>query len=341
MSGEGTAAPSAPAAGAGDGSPIVVNTDAPVAEVAGGVPPEGAPEGGEGAAPEINWDAAPSWVRDAMAKDGKVDLQVDGKSVSVSLDQLKKDYVLRQTAHARMQEAALARKDVDALLNALRSNPAATLEHMAPQLGFDLKDVAAAVLKKELDLLEMPADQRREVELQQREQAQREREESWKRQQEERRIAAETQRNATALQTKYVEAMKAAGLPTTERVFDEMVTIGLTAAQAGYTMEPEDVAMAVRDSLGGIVPELVPNDLDELEKLIGPERLAALRKRDIERVQGQSRQPAPQAPTAQPRAREQVSVPNRYVIVDRATGMPTIDPAAPDVFKAAWKARRG
>ncbi len=98
----------------------------------------------------------------------KYSAKVNGKSRDVELDPSNDEEILQyiqkaMAADEKFEEAASLRKNVEQLVNTLKTNPLEILKH--PELGINVKDLAQMIMNQELDDLAKSPEQKKLEEM--------------------------------------------------------------------------------------------------------------------------------------------------------------------------------
>jgi len=213
--------------------------------------------------------------------------KVNGKEKVLELaDEELESYIQKAlAADEKFNEAAMTRKQVEAFINDLRTNPLAVLSH--PELGIDIKSLAEKVLLDELAEAEKSPEQKR---LEEMDRKLREYEEKAKKLEDEKRDA-ELQRIKAEQFKKFdddiVDALQSTNLPKSayvvKRVTDTLIEALNLEDENGKQLYPDitvkDIMPIVEDSIRQEMEQMfqvMPTEM--LEKLIGKNHLNSLRK---------------------------------------------------------------
>ena len=241
----------------------------------------------------------------------KVRVKIDGAEREITLQQALRDYELRAASHKRLEEAAKTRKEIEAERQQMRQvvellrDPAGLLS-LATEMGVDPRALAQHLQRE----LETPEDVKRLRDIERREKALRDREESEKRAREQARLDAETRAARERYQREFTEAAAAEGLPKSPEVISRMARLMSASMDAGTPITAAEAAASVAEELQGEMGSLLSKaDEASLRRLLGDERLAQLRKAEVDRAVGAGRnatRPTPQAARAKPPAAKPV-----------------------------------
>lgn len=277
MEGEGTTE------GGGEGLEGVDTLD--VTDVGDDDAGEGAAEGGEEAR-AANPDAKPGEdanpKEDAIDWEREIDVPIKGGGTrKVKQRELVENYELRRESYARMEQANKAVKGVQNLVGELKDP--ARLGTVLQKLGHDPVALAEAWLRDALEEAELPETEREKRAIaKEREKLAKEREEweSKRRQTEEQRAAAE---HYATLEKSWTEEISKRGI-TGKRagtLIVEMAKLAETALEVrGELPSPAHLLEAVLEGSDPqpSTPDLGSMSVDDLVKLLGPEKVEALRK---------------------------------------------------------------
>ena len=224
-----------------------------------------------------------------IARKKKYQLKVNGKSKDVELDldndvEIQKYLQKAMAADEKFQEAAYLRKNVETLINELRSNPLAILKH--PELGINVKELAERVLNEELEEMSKTPEQKR---LEDMERKLKEYEEEKKRLEEEKLMEQQARLEEMAnqqLDDQISGALAKSNLPkstyTIKRIADTMIE----AVNAGYVdVTVDEIMPIVEQRLKSELQEMFQASPDDVfEQLVDKKRLDAYRKARVQKV---------------------------------------------------------
>jgi hypothetical protein len=260
---------------------------APVESAPVSTPADAAVEGTQEASPA----PAPEKVQEpAKPSKKQYKAKINGKEQSFDLgdDEITQYIQKAASADAKFEEAAMTRKQVEAFIKDLKSNPLAVLSH--PELGIDIKALAEKVLLNELAEAEKSPEQKKVEEM---ERKLREYEEKSQKLEEEKR-ASEMQRIKAEQFKKFdddiVSALEGTTLPKSpyvvKRITDTLIEALSLVDENGKQMYPDvtvkDVMPYVEDLMRGEMEQMfqtMPSEM--LEKLVGKSHLTNLRKNRI------------------------------------------------------------
>lgn len=227
---------------------------------------------------------------EAKANKRKYQLKVNNKvkdlEIDLSNDEEVQKYLQKAMASdEKFQEAATLRKQVEQLVQELKTNPLAILKH--PQLGIDIKALAQQVLNEELEDMQLSPEQKKIREL---ESALKEKEEKEKLAQSEKETAerARYEQEAMAnLDDQVTEALSHSNLPKSPYVVRRIADSMLAAMEMGYKdVTPEQVLPFVEEQILGEINRLfesAPEDMFDkvMESVVGKKHLDKYRKSKV------------------------------------------------------------
>lgn len=223
----------------------------------------------------------------------KFQLKVNNKVKDVEIDlgneeEVKKYLQKAIAADEKFQEAAMTKKQMEALVMALKTNPLAVLSH--PELGVNVKQLAEMILAKEIEEAQKSPEQKRIEEL---ERALKEKEEK-ERLLEEQRRAAEIERMeqeiAINLDKEITEALKNSSLPKSPYVVKRIADAMYSAIEMGYTDIPvSKIIPFVEQQIYGELQQLFDSSPEDilpslLERFAGKKNLERYRKSILSKI---------------------------------------------------------
>lgn len=218
----------------------------------------------------------------------KYNLKVNGKSKDIELDlsndaEVQKYLQKAMASDEKFQEAALTKKNMEYLIEQLKTNPLSVLKHEA--LGIDVKALAQMVLEQEVEDSMKTPEQKRIEEL---EAALKSREEKEKEIEEERKKEIQARYEAEAMQAldeEVTEAISKSSLPKSPYVVKRLADAMMEAINMGYeNVKPEQLMPYVEDQITEEIQRLFESSPDEvMEKLVSKKRLDGYRKARVQR----------------------------------------------------------
>lgn len=220
-------------------------------------------------------------------------IKANGKTKEIKLDMSKdadiqKYLELAEGSREKFEEAAGLRKQVEALVKELKSNPLAILKNK--ELGLDVKKLATQILEEELKDLEMSPEQKKLAEM---ERQLKEFEEEKKRISEEKKTAELEKARMQAMQQfddEVTEALSGTKLPKSpyvvKRISDALLEVYNMTDEGGNPLYPDasvkDVLPYVEEQINNEIKALFEVAPDEvLESMLGKGRLDKMRKNRI------------------------------------------------------------
>lgn len=283
----------------------VAIAEAPVSEAASESAPVESSEPSDGGA-ELQSEAAnDNATQEQPPKPERHRVKVDGEELEVDTEELKKSYERAKASYKRFEESARDKKQAQAVLEALK-NPGG-FRQVARAMGLDERSLAEEILTEHLRLEAMTPEQRRIQELEEQAAAysskEKEREEAANAE----RLAHEEREAVAFYEQSFKGALGSAGLPVTQHSMLRMAAVTEAALREGIDLDPAEAAAIVREEFAPEVKSyLGALTVDDLLSLIGDERMAEVRKRNIEKIQPPSLKRA--APVAHQPADEEAQV---------------------------------
>ena len=218
-------------------------------------------------------------VIDRIAKKYKVKLE--GEEIEVDEDELIRNYQLRKVSDKRLQEGVMARKQAEAFLHMLKTDPQRVLSD--PRIGLDVKKFAEDIIYKQLQEEMMTPEQRELALYKQKVQAY---EAQQKKLQDEQRLKEETALHEQR-RNDYVNdisnALANSGLPKNDYTVGRVVHEMSKAIQNGFSnVSAADVIDLVHAQFIKDTKELYGSSSEEtLFKLLGDDVSNKIRNYDV------------------------------------------------------------
>ena len=218
-------------------------------------------------------------VIDRIAKKYKVKLE--GEELEVDEDELIRNYQLRKVSDKRLQEGVMARKQAEALLHMLKTDPQRVLSD--PRIGLDVKKFAEDIIYKQLQEEMMTPEQRELATYKQKVQAY---EAQQKKLQDEQRMKEEAALHEQR-RNDYVNDISSAlansGLPKNDYTVGRVVHEMTRAIQNGFSnVKAQDVIELVHAQFVKDTKELYGSSSEEtLFKLLGDDVAGKIRNYDV------------------------------------------------------------
>jgi hypothetical protein len=260
--------------------------------------PVAAEAAGEAAAAEVAEQGGSEAEQAEAAKTAiqEFKLKVDGEEIDYKIDlndkeAVKKELQLARAAQKRMQEAADLRKsqqqyqaDLNEFIEILKTDPASILAD--PNIGVDLKEFAEKIQEDiRLENEKSPEEKERERLQSELEKLQREREKE-KTQREQLEFQKMQDEAAHQIESEIHGAIENSTLPKSPYVVKKVAEMIMVATQNKVNVSANDVIPIVRRNLEKEIKELfgiMPEEL--IEEIVGKDRIASLRKKQIARAQ--------------------------------------------------------
>lgn len=255
--------------------------------------PEEARETGAEAVDDTEGTGEETIEEDEPKSTGKHRLKVRGKEIEVDDDKL---YVLAQQGAAageQLREAAQLRKQLEEQaqwVERLKSADVGQARKMLREVGLDVRGLSEAEIMDLIAEEQLSPEERKIREYEAKLAEYEAHQEQLRQQHEQKQLQAETER----AQQEYAEAFEAAlaetGLEATPHRLARMAFLAHSALENDIEADPAQLAQAVAEEhRGDIGAHLDSLEVDQLIELIGPERMKAIRQRDIERVNASKR----------------------------------------------------
>jgi len=184
-------------------------------------------------------------------------------------------------ADQKFEEAASLRKNVEYLVNELKTNPKAILSH--PEFGIDIKKFAEDIINEEIEEMQKTPEQKELEALRK----QLDEEKKAKDQLEESKRTAEMERLQEQAFKQFddelTSALESSKLPKSPYVVKRIADTLIEAVNLGYTdANVNDVLPIVEQQISGEIQKMFETMPEELmEQLIGKNNLSRLRKKRL------------------------------------------------------------
>lgn len=290
----------------GETTTATAPTSAP--QTAGNAAPADA-KTGTATAPEGSAPGPAQAAAEAIAE-VKHKLKIGGEEKELPLSEILKLAQKGEGADRKFNEAAAVRKEMERIINALPQDPVGAIA----QLMGDKSKAARAVLdsmlrdpevREELELAMverlkyegMPEDQRKKVDEERDLRAKAKRLEEIEREQEERQGRELEQQAHAHFAQRFSSALGEAKVPVNEHTMARMAIHAERAIAKRTKTTMAELAQKVRAELVGDVGGYLGGlDIEALADFLGEEKLAGLRKRDIEKLKSSSAAPVQRTP---------------------------------------------
>lgn len=241
--------------------------------------------GGSSADPAATGDSTiDQAVKETQARlKKKYSLTVNGKQKDVELDLDNDEDVKRYLQKAygadeKFQEAAMTRKQAEALVEMLRKDPLSVLSH--PELGIDVRALAQRVINQELEEMSLSPEQKRlkemEGELTKYKEAQKKAEDAARKSEMDRM----DREQAMALDEEITSALSSTTLPKSPYVVKRVADAMIEAIGLGYeNVTPAQVMSYVEAQVKSEIADMFGSAPDKVfEEIVGKGRLDKYRK---------------------------------------------------------------
>lgn len=228
--------------------------------------------------------AAPSPTDQMIEKiSRKYKVKIDGQEQDVDEDELVQNYQLRKVSDQKLQEGVKARKQAEALLHLLKTDPKRVLTD--PRIGIDVKKFAEDIIYQTLEDEMMSPEQRelREYKKKVQEYEARQQQEEQERTQREQQELHNQRKDAYV--TDIRESLSASGLPINDYTVSRVVSAMTNAIKAGFTeVSAKDVIELVHADFVRDTKALYGSSSEEtLMKLLGDDVAKKIRNYDVEK----------------------------------------------------------
>jgi hypothetical protein len=267
-------------------------------------PNEGAQTDADLSPEEAAAEAEESAKLEAKSKIKKYQIKANNKTRDIEIDwsddkQIEQYLAKAVGADEKFQEAASLRKQVEQLVNELKSNPLAILKH--PQLGIDIKALAQQVLNEELEEMQLSPEQKQIKELESKLKEKEEKEKALETEKEAAQRAKFEQEAMETLDNSITEALGKSNLPKSPYVIRRMADSMIAAMEMGYAdVTPDQVLPFVEEQILGEINRLFESSPDDMfdkvmENVVGKKHLDKYRKSKVSK----SKKPANTVTAAQ------------------------------------------
>jgi len=227
----------------------------------------------------------------------KYQLKVNNKMRDIELDlgndeEVQKYLQKAMGADERFQEAATVRKQMEQLINELKTNPLAILKHKA--LGLDIKKLAEQVMNEEIEELSLTDEQKKIKQLEGMLKEKEEREKTLEEEKQEARKAQLNQAAADELDYSISEALTASALPRSPYVVKRVTDAMITAIELGYNnVTVAQVMPFIEEQMVGELQRLFEDAPEEtadklLERFVGKKSLDRYRSNRVKKAKARA-----------------------------------------------------
>lgn len=210
----------------------------------------------------------------------KFKLKIDGKEEELDEQEVLKRAQIASAAQKRMNEAAQLRKDVEQLVEMLRTNPLAVLAD--PALGLDVKKLFEDYANQQLEEESKSPEQREKEKLQKELEDLKKQAQTEKEAREKAEFERLKEKASQDLDNQMTAALETAGLPQNPYVIKRMADYMMLALQNDKEVSPNDIIPIVKKEIYGDFKQFLAISPDEvLEELLTKERINNLRKKAL------------------------------------------------------------
>jgi len=227
----------------------------------------------------------------------KLQLKVDGKVYDEEIDlddekELVRRLQLAKAAQSRIKQYSDLQRDVEQFVNELRSNPRKLLAD--PDLGIDLKKLAAEVLEEEIENSKKSPEQLAKEKLEAELKALKDEREREKKETQQRELERLRQQEFERYDMLVDKALSGSDLPKSPFTVKKMAEYMLMGVEAGIDVTPEDVIPLIRQDLHDDLQQMFAAMPEEvIEKLVGKETINKIRKKNLAKSKTQAKPPVP------------------------------------------------
>jgi len=246
-------------------------------------------------------EAKPNLTKAEVKQLKSLRLKVDGREFDEALpfdipdtpearDWMTKNLQFSKVSQKRMSEYAKLEGEAKDFIEQLRKDPASILKD--PNLGIDLKKLAARVIEEEIENSQKSPEQLEKEKLQDELKKIKGDREKEKLQAQEKEREAATKQAYEQYDMEMTKALEASDLPKSPYVVKKMADYLYTALQAGVDLSAADVLPLVREEIQSDLQQMfqiMPEDV--IEKIMGKDILNKLRKSNIAKAKGLKAKP--------------------------------------------------
>lgn len=267
-----------------------VTNSAPVSEETP-VTNESVDESAEEVSEEIEASAEEAPVKEEPKKSSKKKYtpKVNGRQMEVEIDPENEEEMLKYiqkalAADQKFQEAASLRKNVEYLVNELKSNPRAILSH--PEFGIDLKQFAQEILNEEIEEMKKTPEQKELERLKKELEVKTKREQELEEARREAEMEKLREQSFKQFDDELTDALSKSSLPKSPYVVKRIADTLIEAVNLGYTdASVYDVLPIVEQQISGEIQNMFASAPEEvLEQLIGKNNMTRLRKNRLSKM---------------------------------------------------------
>lgn len=210
-------------------------------------------------------------------------IKVDGEVKKMTLREAQKYASLGNAAYKKMSEAAQLRKEAEAAIHMLKSNPREALS----RLGIDPEEFAEMTLAEKIKVASMSDEQRKLAEYEAR---LKKYEEQEMQAEEEKKTQAEREeeaRHAAEFDKEITEAFKKSGLPKKPFYVTQIAHVLNQAAVQGIDLQPDHAADIVRTRVESEIKDIAQAlDIEKLRAILGKDLIRKILDVEVKSVAG-------------------------------------------------------
>lgn len=240
----------------------------------------------QGASTEV--EAAPDPYAEVAKQ--KYRVSVDGQDRELTVEELARDYNIRQASMKRFEEAAAKEKQVEKFFQTLLKDPKSVLasEHFAKQ-GFNLRQFAESIMREHIEQEMLTPEQRAQAEKDRMLEEYKRRDEESQKTEAQKKREADKQAAEHKFSTKFQESLEASKLPKSPFVLKRMVEFQRQALKNKYDFTPQELGSLVREEISREVGEMFSTmEPEVLSQLLGEDTLKKIREFELKRVEPQA-----------------------------------------------------
>lgn len=217
----------------------------------------------------------------------KYRMKVDGKDTELTVEEMARDYSLKQASMKRFEEATKIKKQSDAFMEALLKDPKSVLSHPTfAERGLNLRSFAESILKEEIEReMLTPEELEYKKERSELEELRREKSE-YQKKQEDQEFQRHKQKAEHEFTTKFTEALDYAKIPKNAFTIKRMAEYQRQALKGGFDLTAKELGDLIKEEvhsdLKGVSGDM---DAESLIGILGEEIVKKIREYDLKRVQ--------------------------------------------------------
>lgn len=215
-------------------------------------------------------------------------VKADGHVYDLPIDELARGYARTAATTRKFQELAERRKHAEGVLRifqeAHQTGDYHRLGHVLKQVDVDADALFEGWAEQKMRELQMTPEERYQLELRRKDEEFARERKRWEQEQQERTLEAQAAERRQSLERAIPEALNSVGLGEDPEALQAVIDVMLEATGAGYPIQPIEAAQMVRERMAERVTHRLPDDPEELERILGEERIRKLQQRAVSRV---------------------------------------------------------